>query len=69
MVPEANLADGSCRYFNRLSAISGKRSEIMGAGELIGDCSKSAEVKALRYVPGSSDLQRMKTGSFQMRYR
>jgi hypothetical protein len=41
-VSNANLADGSCRGFNRLSAICSKRSEVMSAGEAMGGCPKSA---------------------------
>jgi hypothetical protein len=56
----ANLADGSCRGFNRFSAICSKRGEVMSAGEAIGGCPNGAQVKNLRDVPGSSNFQGMK---------
>ena len=55
-VTNTNLADGSCRGFNRLSAICSKRSEIMSADEAIGGCPKSTQVKRLRDVPRSSNF-------------
>ena len=35
----------------------------MGTGELSADRTEEIEVEAMRNVPGSSDLQRMKNGS------
>ena len=55
-LPNANLADGSCRGFNRFSAICSKRSEVMSAGEAIGRRLESVQVKNLRDVPGFSNL-------------